>query len=177
MTPVSSLSDLKGGQVWKQKAFPYCSCYIVYLGGDHFVRTSMPDRVGSIAMTADGDGPIYPAAELLALLVEKGYECAGQFVDSLQTHEPAEDGPDEPMVPVRESEIVTGGHVYQIGSKPGTLDAHVRPNCLVLRCEAGQGLPGRGPDEPMEFLFNDEDASLLVHVAMIAARHCTPKKA
>ncbi len=84
MTPVSSLSDLRGGQVWKQQAFPYCSCYIVYLGGDHFIRTSMPDQAGSIAMTADGDGPIYPAVELLALLVEKGYECAGQFVDSLQ---------------------------------------------------------------------------------------------
>lgn len=60
------------------------------------------------------------------------------------------------------SEIVHGGRVFQIGSRPGQLDAHVRPNCLVLRCEHEAG--------PLEMSFNDEDAAILEHVARIAAR-------
>lgn len=70
------------------------------------------------------------------------------------------------------SPLVSGGEVVQIGLRPGQLDAHVRPNCLVLRCEANMDDQGNNPI--FEFYFNDEDAEILMKVAAIAARKSEP---
>lgn len=67
------------------------------------------------------------------------------------------------------SSLVAAGRVIQIGSRPNRLDAHVRANCMVLRCEPEQGDGGEN-EQPMEFSFNDEDAEILMRAAAVAAR-------
>ena len=70
---------------------------------------------------------------------------------------------------IGDSPIVARGVVVQIGTVRGMLDAHVRSNMLVLRCETVG-------DQPWEMSFNDEDAAILLQAAMVAARQLPIEK-
>ena len=85
------MSSINGGQVWRQGAFPYFTCYLVYLGGlnprapislDGWVRIHPPDMMGNIAWAGEsGHGPIYTTAEMEALLERHNYTLVGNYAE------------------------------------------------------------------------------------------------
>ncbi len=77
--------ELYGGQLWKQLAFPFCSCYIVFLDLNQWCRIHTPaENQGNIAMKErDGGGPIYTREQMLKVLERGRYTCMGQYAEVL----------------------------------------------------------------------------------------------
>lgn len=77
---MSELPRLQGGQLWVQEDFPYCRCYLVYIGGDSWCRIPPPlDGPGCIVITTPDGTEIFSTISMQQLLELRNYTCKGQY--------------------------------------------------------------------------------------------------